>query len=206
MFYFKKTPGFLKRFYKDCIWEMDPNNKSIYLTFDDGPHPEATAFVLDQLKQYDARATFFCIGNNVSQYEKVYNQVVNAGHKVGNHTYDHVNGWQTTSEYYLQNIETAGVLIKSDLFRPPYGRITKDQIKSIKRKTGFKIIMWTVLSGDFDKGISKERCLDNVLKNAGAGSIIVFHDSVKAFEKMSYALPLVLKHFKERGFEFKVLE
>ena len=206
MFYFVKTPWWLKKIYPECTWQMPTNEKVIYLTFDDGPHPVATNFVLEQLKQYDALATFFCIGKNVAMNPLVYQQVIDSGHAVGNHTFNHLNGWKTADSVYLENIKKAKELIDSNLFRPPYGRITKFQLKLLKGGK-FKLIpmMWTVLSGDFDMQLSKEKCLENVLKHTTAGSIVVFHDSEKAFEKLTYVLPLVLKHFSSKGYRFEKL-
>ncbi len=204
MLYLVKTPWWLKKIYPDCIWEMPPANKTIYLSFDDGPHPQITPFVLDALKQYNATATFFCIGKNVAANPETYQQIIAAGHSVGNHTHNHLNGWKTDDRIYLDNISEAGKLIHSNLFRPPYGRATKAQLKIISAAPfHLKPIMWTVLSGDFDLGITKEKCLDNVLKHTEDGSIVLFHDSEKAFDKMKYALPKMLEHFTAKGFRFE---
>jgi peptidoglycan/xylan/chitin deacetylase (PgdA/CDA1 family) len=204
MFYFAKTPNWLKTLYKDCTWDIPSHSKTIYLTFDDGPHPVATPFVLDELSKYNAKATFFCIGKNVGVEKEMFNQIITKGHAVGNHTFDHLNGWKTDDGIYLNNIAKAEEQINSNLFRPPYGRIKRSQIKKIHdSKPVTKIIMWDVLSGDFDKGISREKCLSNVIKNAESGSIVVFHDSEKAFEKLVYALPEVLEYFTEKGYRFE---
>ena len=205
MFYFSKTPWFLKKIYSSCIWDIPlTKEKTIYLTFDDGPHPQITPFVLNELNKYNAKATFFCIGNNVESYPAIYKQVIAAGHAVGNHTFNHLNGWETNDVKYLQNIDAAGELIETDLFRPPYGRIKKSQIKALaNRRVPFKIIMWDVLSGDFDNTISVEKCLDKVITNASNGSIIVFHDSEKAFKNLQYVLPRTLEYFSEKGYYFK---
>ncbi|MGG9971274.1 polysaccharide deacetylase family protein [Ferruginibacter sp. SUN002] len=207
MFYTPKTPRWLKKIYGSCEWDVPVTNvKTIYLTFDDGPHPTITPFVLNELNKYDAKATFFCIGNNVETYPEIYKQVITEGHSVGNHTFDHLNGWRTDTVKYLQNIAAAEKLINSDLFRPPYGRISRSQIKAlVDRVPSLRIIMWSVLSGDFDNTISTEKCLDNVLENAGDGSIIVFHDSEKAFKNLQYALPETLKYFSKKGYQFKNL-
>ncbi len=198
-----KTPFWLRLLYPGCTWRMDTTEKVIYLTFDDGPHPTITPFVLDELKKYDAKATFFCIGNNVVDHPEVYTRIINEGHSVGNHTYNHVNGWKTATADYVNNITKAQAHINSKLFRPPYGRITYAQLKVLKEKEhAFKPIMWSVLSGDFDTGLSPDNCYKNVIKHSGSGSIIVFHDSEKAFERMSYALPLVLQYFINKGFRF----
>jgi peptidoglycan/xylan/chitin deacetylase (PgdA/CDA1 family) len=206
MFYFVKTPWLLKKIYSDCIWNIPTNKKKIYLTFDDGPHPAATPFVLDELKKYNAKATFFCIGKNVVEHPDVYKQILAEGHRVGNHTHDHFNGWKVSDKEYFENISEAKKYIDSDLFRPPYGRITKFQLRTLTRSAGFKIIMWDVLSADFDKEISPEKCTANVIKNARSGSIIIFHDSEKAFERMRTALPATLKYFFEKGFSFETVD
>jgi peptidoglycan/xylan/chitin deacetylase (PgdA/CDA1 family) len=186
---------------------MPETEKIIYLTFDDGPHPEITPFVLQELAKYNARATFFCIGNNVEDNKTVYERILEEGHAVGNHSFDHLDGWKTSKEEYVSNVLKAGKIIKSGLFRPPYGRITRQQRKALTGlKNPFKIIMWSVLSGDFDLTVSPEQCGSNILKYAKSGAIIVFHDSEKAFERMQYALPVVLKHFADKGYQFKEID
>ncbi len=197
--YVVKTPWWLRLLYgSQLTWNIPTKEKEIYLTFDDGPHPTITPFVLDQLKAYNAKATFFCIGKNVDQYTHVYRRIIDEGHKVGNHTYDHLNGWKTTDKDYFENISKASKIIDSHLFRPPYGRITKFQAKHLSGL--FKIVMWDVLSADFDVSITKENCLANVLSNIQAGSIIVFHDSEKALPRLEFALPSVLQYLKENNF------
>ena len=205
------------------VWEKPTEEKILYLTFDDGPHPSATPFILDQLKQYDAKATFFCIGKNVIAHSEIYCRILDEKHKVGNHTFNHLNGWKTNNKAYIKNIFEAAKYIDSDLFRPPYGRITKFQARLLINakeevgssnpdskfqisNSGFKIIMWSILSGDFDIKISAERCLENVILTAKPGNIIVFHDSTKAWDKMSFALPKVLEHFSQQGYYFKSIE
>jgi peptidoglycan/xylan/chitin deacetylase (PgdA/CDA1 family) len=185
---------------------MPGEGKKIYLSFDDGPHPVATSFVLEELKKYHAKATFFCIGKNVAEYPFIYEQIIEEGHQVGNHSYNHLNGWKTRDKDYVDNIVMAKKLIDSNLFRPPYGRATKFQLKILAAQYGLTPVMWTVLSGDFDKKLSKEACLLNVLNNTKDGSIIVFHDSEKAYEKVQYVLPGVLHHFSERGFQFESIK
>ena len=209
--YFVKAPWWLRKLYASLIWKIRTKEKVLYLTFDDGPHETATPFILDELKKYGAKATFFCIGKNVANLPSIYKRILEEGHNTGNHTYNHLNGWKTDDTTYINNIIKAAELIKSNLFRPPYGRIKKFQSKLLMRKGDashplFKIIMWDVLSGDFDIKLSPQKCLNNVLKNATAGSIIVFHDSAKAWSCMSYALPKVLEHFSKDGFVFKAVE
>jgi peptidoglycan-N-acetylglucosamine deacetylase len=211
MFYLAKTPGLLTRLYPSCIWNFPRDIQSIYFTFDDGPHPEATPFVLDTLKQYNAKGTFFCIGKNVAAHPDIYKRILNEGHAVGNHTFDHLNGWKTPDQEYIKNIGDARNYIDSKLFRPPYGRITKFQIRlltaseNVKQKTVFKIIMWDVLSGDFDISSSAEKCVKNVTSNAEAGSIVVFHDSKKAMPRMQIALIESLKYFSDKGIKFEAI-
>lgn len=202
--YFVKTPWWLKMLYSNCTWQMPVGEKIIYLTFDDGPHPVATTFVLEELKKYNAKATFFCIGKNVVEQGVIYKMILDGGHAVGNHTHNHLNGWKTDDKIYLDNIAEAKKYIDSNLFRPPYGRATRFQLKLIRSpKLNLVPLMWTVLSGDFDLTLSKEKCLKNVLRNAGNGSIVLFHDSEKAFEKVQYALPKVLEYFAGKGFRFE---
>lgn len=209
--YFIKAPWWLKKLYPSFVWKIPTKEKVLYLSFDDGPHETATPYVLDELKKYGAKATFFCIGKNVVSLPALYKRILDEGHKTGNHTYNHLNGWKTDDTTYINNVIQAAALIKSNLFRPPYGRIKKFQRKLLMRKEGttqplFKIIMWDVLSGDFDVKLSPQKCLGNVLKNAEPGSIIVFHDSTKAWSRMSYALPEVLEQLSKKGYVFKALE
>jgi peptidoglycan/xylan/chitin deacetylase (PgdA/CDA1 family) len=205
--YLIKTPFWLRAIYSNCTWKIPTKDKVIYLTFDDGPDPEATAFVLANLKKYNAKATFFCIGNNVLKHPNIYESVLKDGHRVGNHTYDHLNGWQTENLLYIDNIKDAKNMIESILFRPPYGRIKKSQIKLLKQSDSLpnQIIMWDVLSGDFDQKVDGETCARNVIKNTVPGSIIVFHDSQKAWDRMSVALPIVLEYFSNLGYRMELI-
>jgi peptidoglycan/xylan/chitin deacetylase (PgdA/CDA1 family) len=204
MFYLAKTPKWVSKLFTGSIWEMPATKKTIYLTFDDGPHPLITPFVLNELDKYGAKATFFCIGKNVAEHPGVFKRILEQGHAVGNHTHDHLDGWKTGNVKYLQNILAARNYITSSLFRPPYGRITSNQRKLLKQlDKPFKVIMWNVLSGDFDVNITPEQCLGNVLKNTESGSVVVFHDSGKAYERLQYALPAVLKYFSEKGYQFE---
>lgn len=188
------------------IWRIPTAEKILYLTFDDGPHPVATAFVLNELKKYKAKATFFCIGKNVQEQPQLYQQILTEGHRVGNHTHNHLNGWKTDDKTWLSNVKEAAKWIDSDLFRPPYGKIRSFQAKLLQEATpSFRIIMWNVLSADFDQNISKEQCFNHVKSNAKPGSIIVFHDSEKAFENMKYALSETLAHFSGMGYRFEAI-
>ena len=178
--------------------------KRMYLTFDDGPHPVVTPWVLDELGKWGAKATFFCIGKNVAAHPQIYRRILMEGHRVGNHTQDHLNGWKVDDKRYLESVVEAGKRIDSELFRPPYGRIGALQ-SSVLRSAPFyySIIMWDVLSGDFDRSLTGERCARNVIRYGRPGSIVVFHDSEKAFERLTVALPEVLKKFSAEGYRFE---
>ncbi|MES1218561.1 MAG: polysaccharide deacetylase family protein [Bacteroidota bacterium] len=207
--YFVKTPWWLRRAYPSRLWKVDTQKKILYLSFDDGPHPEATPFVLNELKKYNASATFFCIGKNVLAYPDIYKRILDDGHSIGNHTQNHLNGWKVENDLYLKDISQAASYIDSDLFRPPYGRMTSFQAKNLRsamRGRKSKIIMWDVLSADFDTSITDEKCLENVLMNSKEGSIIVFHDSEKAFSKLKYCLPKIFQFFSEKGYRFEALK
>ena len=207
MFYFVKTPGWLKNIYKRFTWSIPVNDKIIYLSFDDGPHPVITPFVLDELKKYNAKASFFCIGKNVLAYPEVYKRIIEEGHSVGNHSFNHLNGWKTVDALYLDDIAEAKKYIDSNLYRPPYGRITRFQLGQLSLpRFNLKTVMWTVLSGDFDTGITPEKCLRNVLYKCSPGSIVVFHDSEKANERMRYALSGTLEHYAKDGYRFEKIE
>jgi len=209
--YFVKTPYFIKFIFKNWIWSFSKNKKTIYLTFDDGPTPELTTWVLDLLFKFNAKATFFCIGKNISEYPEIFKAILKNDHAVGNHTNNHLNGWKTSADLYLENCNEAAKTIQQfnnstvqynlKLFRPPYGKLTLNQSKKIREKS-YKIIMWDVLSADFDTKISKEKCLKNIRKNTKNGSIVVFHDSIKAREKIKFVLPKVLEYYTEKGYAF----
>jgi peptidoglycan/xylan/chitin deacetylase (PgdA/CDA1 family) len=205
--YLIKTPWWLRKLYPTLTWQMPGKEKNIYLTFDDGPHETATPFVLDCLQQYGAKATFFCIGKNVQQYPGIYRRIIEEGHGIGNHTHNHLNGWKTKDKLYMDDIKKAADYIDSNLFRPPYGRIGRFQANFLQQVTrpSYKVIMWSVLSGDFDRKLAPQQCLDNVTLNTEPGSIIVFHDSTKAWDRMHFALPKVLEYFSKQGYTFRNL-
>jgi len=204
--YLVKTPRLLKKLYPALTWHKNRATRSIFLTFDDGPIPIVTPFVLNILKQYGAKATFFCIGDNVDKHPDIYKQLIGDGHRIGNHTYNHLKGWKTDDATYVANYLKCDEQLHTNLFRPPYGRIKNSQIKKLKAvHPDLQIIMWDVLSGDFDLNLTPEACLKNVLKNTGNGSIVVFHDSLKAFPRLEYTLPLALKYWSEQGYSFEVL-
>jgi len=215
---FVKTPKVASLLFSEALWKINTSEKKIYLTFDDGPITEVTTWVLAELEKYQAHATFFCIGKNVAANPEIFQQILAKGHSIGNHTYDHLNGWQTDNESYLENIGKCDLELtvdsskltnsqlptpNSQLFRPPYGKLTLSQYNVIKKR--YKLVMWDVLSFDFDLKISKEEVLKNVLENAENGSIVLFHDSLRAKEKVQYALPKVLEYFSEKGFTFERL-
>lgn len=193
------------------MWSKEQNKKVVYLTFDDGPTPQITDWVLQQLQHYNAKATFFCIGKNVEEQPAIFQRLLNSGNAVGNHTQNHINGWRNRTDIYLNNIEECENAIgnlpnqQQKYFRPPYGKITPRQATAVLQK-GYKIVMWDVLSADFDQTITPEECLQNVLNNVLAGSIIIFHDSEKAWPNLQFALPNVLQFLKENQFECKLLD
>jgi peptidoglycan/xylan/chitin deacetylase (PgdA/CDA1 family) len=200
-----KTHWTIKKLFSNYVWDIPNHENKVYLTFDDGPTPKITEWTLAQLKNYNARATFFCIGDNVRKYPEIFQKVIDENHSIGNHTFNHLNGWKTLTSDYTENVrlfETEHYKLNTKhckLFRPPYGKIKLSQSVGL-RKLGYKIIMWDVLSEDFDATISQEQCLENVLKNVTSGSIIVFHDSKKASRNLEYALPRTLEFLKEKGF------
>lgn len=214
--YWIKTNRIIKKLFSDFIWDIPNSENKIYLTFDDGPTPQITEWVLNQLEQYNAKATFFCIGKNIEQHPEIFKKLIENGHAIGNHTYNHLNGWKTNTNEYIENSVQCSVISNpfsnnkqqttdNQLFRPPYGKIKAAQAKELRQK-GYKIIMWDVLSADFDQSITKEKCLDNVVSNTQSGSIIVFHDSVKAFKNLEYVLPRVLQHLAKKHFHFETIQ
>jgi len=228
--YLVKTPSLIKFLFRNWVWSFSKKEKIIYLTFDDGPTSEITEWTLTQLNKYNAKATFFCIGKNIQQHPEIFKKISMNNHSIGNHTHNHLNGLNTTTSNYINNIENAenciqkNLKLKTDilslstslktscikgqtskLFRPPYGKLRFSQSKKIRKK-GYKIIMWDVLSADFDTSITKEKCLENVIKNTKNGSIIVFHDSIKASEKLKFVLPQLLEYYTFKGFIFKNIE
>jgi peptidoglycan/xylan/chitin deacetylase (PgdA/CDA1 family) len=204
--YLAYSPFWLRWLYPTLTWHKSRKEKYVYLTFDDGPIPVVTPYVLNTLKKYNCKATFFCIGDNIDKNPSILSDIITEGHTVGNHTHNHLRGWKTSDSDYLDNVRKASVLTGTRLFRPPYGRIKKSQITAIRKCfPETEIVMWDVLSGDFDERITKEQCVENVLKHHKNGSIIVFHDSQKAFERLEYALPVILEKLTEQGFQFRTL-
>lgn len=200
-----KTHWSIKKLFSNYVWDVPNTENKVYLTFDDGPTPEITQWTLNQLKNYNAKATFFCIGDNIRKFPDILEAVLKEDHSIGNHTFNHLNGWKTNTQDYIENAKLFekeyGKLSTENclLFRPPYGKIKPSQSK-ILRAMGYKVIMWDVLSVDFDTKITPKQCLENVLQNVKPGSIIVFHDSVKAFANLEYALPRTLEFLKQKEF------
>lgn len=203
--YLIKTPEFIRKTFPGFIWQMPNENiqqgKSIYLTFDDGPVEEVTPFVIDTLKEYNAKATFFCVGENIEDNPEIFQQLKKEGHSIGSHSHNHLSGWTTDNQQYFTNVNKAAQLSSSSLFRPPYGRIKLSQAKKIQEN--YKIIMWDVLSGDFDPKVTAKQCYYNVINNVQDGSIVVFHDSHKSYKVLKDVLPKVLEHFTDQGYQFK---
>jgi peptidoglycan/xylan/chitin deacetylase (PgdA/CDA1 family) len=200
-----KTPFVVKELFPNFIWEINTPKKELYLTYDDGPTPEIANWVLKVLSDFNAKATFFCVGKNVEKHPDIFQYIIDQDHTIGNHTHNHIKGWNTKTEDYLTNIEKASGLIPSKLFRPPYGQIKPKQGKKLI-SMDYKVVMWNVLPFDWDNQVSEKTCLNNVISNTKNGSIIVFHDSIKASRNMQYCLPKVLEHFSEKGFVFKSIE
>lgn len=198
-----RPPQLLRRFYQNSIWRMDKNQPVIYLTFDDGPIPELTTWVLDVLKEYQVKATFFCVGENITRNPGIFSRITGEGHQVGNHTYNHLKGWKVKEKEYLDNVAKCQELTKTELFRPPYGRIRKSQYRLLAKE--FKIIFWDVLSHDYDQLISPEKCLENSITYTRNGSIIVFHDNVKAQKNLKFTLPQYIEHFLKLNYKFATL-
>lgn len=192
--------GLLRR---HLLWKIKGTDKHIFLTFDDGPTPEMTPFILSTLKKHNAKATFFCVGENAVRYPQLMEQIAAQGHSIGNHSHNHLNGWHTATDSYIHNVNKADTYLNTALFRPPYGRISRAQIRALRHH--YTIVMWSLLSGDFDPQLSPQQCLDNLL-GSQAGDIVVMHDNLKAKDRLCYSLPLYLKHFSEKGFRFLPLD
>ncbi len=190
----------MRSLYKDSIWRMDKNTQTIYLTFDDGPVPELTPWVLDVLNEFNVKATFFCVGENIVKNPGIFKRIIDEGHQIGNHTYNHLKGWQTKTKDYLVNVEKCQSLTKTNLFRPPYGRISRKQYRALSQN--YKMIFWDVLSYDYDKFTTLDKCLKNSIKYTQNGSIIVFHDNIKAKSNLKYTLPQYIEYFLKLNYKF----
>ena len=209
--YFFKTPRLLKYLYPDALWHGDRDSKKIYLTFDDGPVPGITDYILDVLSDLDVKATFFCVGENIKKTPGVFKRIIEEGHGIGNHTFNHLNGWAVNEEEYLKNIQLCDEVINFyrgkdhiRLFRPPYGKIRRKILKKIRHD--YKVIMWDVLSYDFSPDVTAERSLTRSLRYTRNGSIIIFHDSLKTFEKLKLIISQYILHFKNKNYEFCNIE
>ena len=198
--YLINTPFFLRWYYTGVTWNRSRKEKKLYLTFDDGPIPEITPWILDILSSYNIKATFFCVGENIVKHPSIFERLISDGHRIGNHTYNHLKGWETTDQDYFDNIQKCNSLTKSNLFRPPYARAKKSQINKLKKN--YELIYWDVLSGDFDINLTPEKCLKNVIDYTKNGSIIVFHDNIKAIPGVKYTLPRFIEFALEQGFTF----
>jgi len=199
----EQLPAFLRCAYRGVTWRKCSQEKIIYLTFDDGPIPEVTPWVLDVLDKYQIKATFFCVGENVEKYPEVYQEVLKRGHRTGNHTYNHIRGFFTSTKTYLENINKASECIDSTLFRPPHGELRLAQLIEIRKK--FEVIQWDVITRDYDNDLSEQRVLNGVKKYTRNGSIIVFHDSIKAHRNMRFAMPKAVEWLLQEGYEFRTL-
>ena len=206
----EKVPKIIKKIFHNQVWEIPNTEEKIYLTFDDGPTPEITEWVLNLLEKENIKATFFCIGQNIEKHPEIFEKIISSGHSVGNHTFNHLKGWKTSIKEYIENVDLCKTEIckstsnkYSNLFRPPYGKIKPNQSKTLRKK-GYKIIMWDVLSKDYDLNTSPEECFLKV-KKTKSGSIIVFHDSIKAWKNLKYALPKAIAFLKNEGFLFDTI-
>ena len=197
------VPYIVRKALPQMVWRYTAEN-SIYLTFDDGPIPEVTPYVLDTLAAYGAKATFFCVGDNVRKYPKLYQRILQEGHSVGNHTYHHKNGWKTQTEQYMADVDKAAKVIDSRYFRPPYGKLRPAQLKKLREE--YTVVMWDVLSGDYDPSRTADQCLQTVTAHSTPGSVVVFHDSLKAADTLREILPKVLHHCKENGWDMAAIE
>ena len=196
--------NFLHVFFPGFVWKIPTKTKKLFLTFDDGPHSVITSKVLNILDEYNAKATFFCVGENVKEHPEIYREILSKGHQTGNHTYNHLRGWNTTTKRYIESVQRCNQLVNSDLFRPPHGRITRKQLRVLK-KEGYKIIMWSVLTKDYNTSADKNGLLERAVHKTRPGSIIVFHDSEKAEDNLLYLLPKFLDHYTRKGYSFELI-
>ena len=209
---FFKTPRVIKLAYPGAVWDLHQSNKNLYLTFDDGPQPELTEYILSILDRYNAKATFFCVGDNIRKFPGLVKKIIEHGHLIGNHTFNHLDGWKSSTVDYSQNIELfeeeyEGLFncrLQPQLFRPPYGKITRKQMKAVHKK-GYKIIMWDILTYDFDIKLDKTRALNQIIKRTRNGSIILFHDNIKATKNLQYLLPNYLDYFAAKEYRFPII-
>ncbi|HKK88862.1 MAG TPA: polysaccharide deacetylase family protein [Saprospiraceae bacterium] len=199
-----KTPLWVQKLIPSALWHFPRNENVLYLSFDDGPSPQLTPWILETLEKWKAKATFFCVGENINKYPQLYQEITELGHTIGNHSYNHLNGWLTNDKSYFQNIALNASQTGSKLYRPPYGRMKPSQIRHLKKR--YQLVYWDVLSGDFDRDLSPEKCLKNILENARQGSIIVLHDNIKADKSLKYVLPRLLQHYAEKKWEMRNID
>ncbi len=197
----RQIPEFIKKLWRTPVWRINPSERAIYLTFDDGPNPIVTPQVLDMLDEYDAKATFFCVGENIQKYPEVFEEVKRRGHTVGNHTFNHMKGFENSAQNYVENVRKADEYIHSKLFRPPHGRIKLSEIRILKKD--YQIIMWDFITYDYDRKVTPDDILKEIKKRSRNGSIVIFHDSLKAEKNVLAALPEALKFWREEGYEIK---
>ena len=202
--YLSFTPRFLQSMFSELLWRVESQRPELFLTFDDGPIPEVSPWVLDQLDQFDAKASFFFVCQNIERFPEIFDLIKAKGHTIGNHTYNHLSGWCTDNAAYFENVRKGALVSGSNLFRPPYGRLKPSQTRFLKRH--YQIVMWDVLSGDFDPNLSADACFTNVVKNTQPGSIIVFHDSLKSAKRLYEVLPRILEYYSLQGYQFKALD
>ena len=198
-----RPPKFLRKLMPDLIWDI-PDREHVFLTFDDGPTPGVTEWILKELARFGVKATFFCLGKNVEMYPDLYHRILDGGHKVGNHTYSHQKGWKMKSDHYVEDVDLANQVLHTDLFRPPYGRITPKQARALAKR--YNIVMWDIISRDYNRNLRPRTCLNNVVKHVQPGDIVVFHDSEKSFRNLHFALPRTLKFLEEHGMRCKEIE
>lgn len=203
MLFLERPLDFLRLFYPGAIWKIKGEEKTIYLTFDDGPIPEVTPSVLDILDKYKIKATFFCVGDNVEKYPNVYAEVLKRGHRVGNHTHNHLKGFEWSKKKYLENIEKAAGYIESNLFRPPYGRIKHSQLIAVNRK--YKVILWDIITRDYNSALTPTYIMNRIKRLSRNGSIVVFHDSLKSQKNLFAVLPLAIEFWIAEGYKFALL-
>jgi peptidoglycan/xylan/chitin deacetylase (PgdA/CDA1 family) len=203
MLWYQSIPAWFQKFFPRFIWHIPSPEKTVYLTFDDGPHPEITPWVLEELEKNEVKATFFCVGDNVRKFPETFRMLKLKGHRIGNHTMHHLKGWNTDTESYIENVEACDAFVDSDLFRPPYGRIKRSQAKLLLPR--FKIVMWSLLALDFEKNLDNKKALEGLMKKTRTGDIIVFHDSAKAEKNLRFLLPQYLQFLKEKGFNCAIL-
>ena len=203
MFYAVKTPKFLTYLFSSLVWKIPNDKKTVYLTFDDGPTEKVTRKILEVLKNENVKASFFCVGKNVEKYPDLFTCIKEEGHAIGNHTNTHLNGWKTNKKQYLEDVEEADKLIKSNLFRPPYGKLNWRSKRDLQRK--YKIVMWDIAGGDFDPYLSIKDVVKNIIKNVNTGSIVVLHDNQKFMSKTVEALPIIIKELKAKKYRFGLI-